>query len=311
MEHANDEATAARYPFHRKNMEAPSIRLAHVPGAQGDNCLTGRDDRPKLPASSAPSLLVSFFYLPNWLKNRHRYIIRDWVMDSGAFSAHAQGTEINLADYIDTCKRLLDEDSSLIEIYALDVIGDWKASKRNTEKMWKAGVEAIPCFHGGEPWDALKGMAKDYPKIAIGGVARRKGNIKMNFAQQCFARVWPKKIHGFGYGTREAVLTLPFHSTDSTSWELGPCGFGNWVTFGKMQVRGSKQNLRVEVEYFLDLEKEARHRWRKEMAMLEADDHNGTKSKGSGDPVRRDGLKRSARGHESKKPKRRPAGAHD
>lgn len=268
MQHANDDQTADRYPFHRKNMEAPTIRLAHVPGAQGDNCLMGRNDLPKLPASKAPALLVSFFYLTDWLKNRHRYVIRDWVLDSGAFSARAQGVTISLRNYIDTCKRLIDEEPSLAEIFALDVIGDAKATKRNTEAMWKAGVPAIPTFHRHEPWDYLKGYAADYPKIAVGGMADLRQKAKTDYAEQCFARVWPKPIHGFGAATRELILGLPWHSTDATSWELGPCGFGNWKTFGYMNLRGSRQNLRVEVEHYLNLEKLARHRWAKQMAKL-------------------------------------------
>ena len=36
-------------------------------------------------------------------------------------------------------------------------------------------------------------------------------------------------------------------------------------------MRGSRQNLRAEVEWYLDLERRARERWRKEMQKLEAD----------------------------------------
>jgi len=256
-----------RYPID-KNYQAPSIRLAHVPGAQGDNVLLGRKGVPKLTYDSRPALLVSFYYLEPFEENRHNYVFRDWAMDSGAFSAHNSGVTINLSDYIDACKRLRDTDPLLTEIFALDVIGDWKASLANTKKMWKAGIEAIPCFHGGEPWDALVGIAKDYPKIAIGGVARRKLKTKMKFAEQCFARVWPKAIHGFGYGHEDAVLGFPFHSTDATNWELGACGFGHWKTFGKLSVWGSQQNLRTEIEFYLALERQARHRWSKEMSLV-------------------------------------------
>jgi len=268
MEESNREHSEARYPFHKARMEAPTLRLAHVPGAQGDNCLMGRNNSKKLPASSAPSLLVSYFYLQNWLSKRHLYVIRDWVLDSGAFSARQQNISISLTDYIETCKRLIDTEDALTEIYALDVIGDWKATKHNTEAMWKAGIPAIPTFHRHEPWDALKGYAADYPKIAVGGMADLRATAKREYAEQCFARIWPKPIHGFGMATRELIMLLPWHSSDATSWELGPAGFGNWKTFGYLNVRGSKQNLRVEVEYFLKLETEARHRWRKQMAKL-------------------------------------------
>lgn len=251
---------------------APDIRLAHSPGAQGDNVLIGQRGVEAMTGDSAPALLVSYFYLDQFINNRHRYHYRDWVMDSGAFSAHNSGATINLQDYIDCCKRLLAEDKSLTEVYALDVIGDWRASLKNTEEMWKQGVPAIPCYHANEPWEVLTEMAKQYPKIALGGVALAKTGKKLAWAGQCFARVWPKRIHGFAFGSEKAIMTLPFHSVDATNWEVGPCKYGQWKAFGgqRVSVRGSAQNLRAEVEWYLELEKKARLRWKKEMALLES-----------------------------------------
>jgi hypothetical protein len=216
----------------------------------------------------APALLVSYVYLAGFEKNRHRYHYRDWVLDSGAFSAHNSGAIIRLQDYIDTCKRLMDEDPTLTEVFGLDVIGDFRATMRNIEEMWRQGVPAIPCFHRGTPWPELKAMARDFPKIALGGVAMLRGNEKMVFASQAFSLIWPKKIHGFGFGSKSQIMTLPFHSVDATNWEVGPCRFGRWEQFGQMSVRGSNQNLRGEVEAYLRIEREAQFRWRKEMKQL-------------------------------------------
>jgi hypothetical protein len=251
-----------------KRQGAPTIRLAHMHGAQGTNSFVGQRGVKKLPPSSAPALLVSYFYIDDWLKNAHRYVIRDWVLDSGAFSAKNKGITIDVKQYIEKCKELIDTQPLLTEIYALDVIGDWKATHANTKAMWKAGIPAIPCFHLHEPWDYLKGIAADYPKIAIGGMSRLRGKAVIQYAEQCFARVWPKPIHGFAVGGRDLILRLPWHSVDATNWELGPCGFGNWNAFGKLSVRGSTQDLRAEVEFYLDLERRARVQWKREMELL-------------------------------------------
>lgn len=247
----------------QKGLEAPTVRLAINGKAQGETngSLKHSDKR--------PALLVSYYYLSQFLERRDRYDFRDWVLDSGAYSAHNSGVTIEIDEYITECKRLLEEDSTLKEIYSLDVIGDWRASLKNTEKMHRAGVPAIPCFHYGEPWDVLTGLARDYPKIALGGVAARSVKGKLDWAKQCFARVWPHKIHGFALCSERAVMSLPFHSVDATSWEIGPCKYGRWRTYGKMSVRGSKQNLRAEVEWYLDLERRAQERWKREMALLE------------------------------------------
>ena len=249
-------------------MNAPTVRLAHVAGAQGDNCLTGRHGVEKLPASSAPALLVSYFYIKGWLKHRGQFSYRDWVMDSGAFSAHNSGEVISLQSYIEACKSLKESDQTLTEVFSLDVISDWKASLKNCEAMWNQGVEAIPCYHVGEPEHVLKTLARDYPKIALGGaVGYRK---KDAWAQECFSRVWPKKIHGFGFGSEKSIMAMPWHSVDATNWELGPCKFGRWNSMGGQYVnwRGSKQNLRAEVEWYLDLEARARLKWAGAMKAL-------------------------------------------
>jgi hypothetical protein len=246
----------------------PTIRLAHVPGAQGDNILLGQRGVPQLPEEALPALLVSFFYFQPFAAARDRWAFRDWALDSGAFSAKNSGVTIDLDAYIETCKKLKDTDPLLTEIFSLDVIGDWKASAENARKMWAAGIPAIPTFHIGEPWDALKRMAGEYPKIALGGVALARGKRKLGFLRECFARVWPKKIHGFGCSDEKMLRKLPFHSVDATNWELAACGFGNWKSYGKLSVRGSTQNLRSEVEFYLRLERELQSRWKKEMALL-------------------------------------------
>jgi len=251
----------AKSPSVRLAVPPPSVRLAtfDIPAIHE----TLED------ATVKPALLVSYFYLEPFLKNQSRYNYRDWVMDSGAWSAHNSGAKIELKAYIEKCQQLIGSDKTLTEIFALDVIGDPKASIRNCEKMWEAGIQAIPCFHIGEPEAALFHIAKNYPKIAIGGVAYMKGERKMQFASQCFARVWPKKIHGFGFGSEAHVLALPWHSVDATNWEIGPCKFGRWQRFGNMSVRGSNQNLRSEVEFYLKLEKRAQVKWQSQMALLE------------------------------------------
>jgi hypothetical protein len=213
-----------------------------------------------------PSLLVAYPYLPAFERNRHRYQFRGWVLDSGAFTAHNAGVPVDLRAYTETCRRLIDADPALGEVFALDVIADWRAGLRNAEAMWSAGVPAVPTFHPGEPWSVLTGLARDYPKIALGGVVGWPAGRKAAFVGQCFARVWPKAVHGLGMSGEAMVLGYPFHSVDASNWEARPCRFGEWNAYGaKLSVKGSGQNLRAEVEWYLRVERRARDRWRAEM----------------------------------------------
>jgi hypothetical protein len=260
---------------------APTVRLV----GQSDSSSTTRRDTALDDPHSLPALLVSYYYLGPFLKQQARYRYRDWVLDSGAFSAHNSGKAIDLSQYVDTCLRLLAEDPTLTEVFALDqipaspsprdVAAAMERSLRNTEEMWRQGVPAIPCYHCGEPEEALLHIAGKYPKIALGGMVAKGGGIlsqdaKWVWLEQCFARVWPKRIHGFGVSGERIVYGLPFHSVDATNWEIAPCAFGNWQKFGTMSVRGSNQDLRSQVRHYLDMEAKARVKWARQMAELEA-----------------------------------------
>jgi len=198
--------------------------------------------------------------------------VRQWCLDSGAFTAYMLGKEIKLQEYIDFCKALTASQRPPVEVFALDVIGDWAATLRNTEEMWKQGVEAIPCYHAGEPEHVLKTIAATYPKIAVGGAAGRLfGDARRRYLEQCFARVWPKKIHAFGIATEEILQSLPFHSADASSWEIGPLRFGMWQAYD-LPVSGTRKNfyLRPEVNHYLDIEARLKTKWAAQMQQLEA-----------------------------------------
>ena len=241
-----------------------TYRLANLPG-RGDSCLNGLNDIPKVDLN--PSLLISYFYRDYFVKHRDRYAIRSWVLDSGAYSSMSRDVEIDLDEYIEFAKHWLKTDPQLEEVFALDVIGDAKQSLKNCEKMWEEGIPAIPTYHRGSPESDLKYIAKNFPKIALGGVA--KFRQKLPWAIECFRRVYPKPIHGFGFGTEKDCLALPWHSVDASTWSLQPCAFGGWKTYGYLNIRGqTDQNLTVEIEEWLEVERVVNQRWRSEMRKL-------------------------------------------
>jgi len=229
---------------------------------------SAKPERITLPACEPcpPPILVSYFYLPWFDKIRDTIYFRDWVMDSGAFSAANSGAEIDLSEYIDCCLERLENDPKLIEVYSLDVIGDHGASMRNWQKMLDAGVPAIPTFHFGSAWSALDEI-KHAPKIALGGMVGKHAAHKLKWAEQCFARVWPKRIHGFGLASKDILSKLPFHSVDATNWILSPSRYGRWKAYPDFKSgKGPSKNLRAEVEWYLKLERELQARWSKVLA---------------------------------------------
>ena len=217
--------------------------------------------------AAKPALLVSYFYFKGFEKLKAQVSFRDWVLDSGAFSAHNSGKVIDLQAYIDFCLKWQAKDTLLTEIYALDVIGDPEASLRNTEEMHRQGVNAIPTFHLGSPWEALEELSK-YPKIALGGMVRKPKNLKRSWLEQVFARAWPRSMHAFGLASEDLLMLFPFHSCDASNWELAPSAFGQWQRYGNLRLTGGQNNLRVEVDHYLAMEKKLQHRWKRELASL-------------------------------------------
>lgn len=220
-----------------------------------------------------PALLVSYVYFDNFQKCRNDAGFRDYMLDSGAFSAHNSGKNIRLEDYIEFCRNLSLKDSKCKEIVCLDVIGDGVASLRNAERMTAAGLNIVPVYHFGSDIEILKHYLKRYDKIGLGAVVGRSSKAITPFLDKIFSLAWPKKFHGFGMVRKDLLLKYPFHSVDSSSWEYAPTKFGQYKYYGKASIRGSNQPLVGEVRYYLELEERVSHRWAKELRKLDA---NGT-----------------------------------
>ena len=147
--------------------------------------------------------------------------LRGLAVDSGAYSFTKEPVPVDVSEYADFIERLGLASNPLVDmIFSLDVIGDWRASQRNTIALNARGLKVVPTWHAGSPIDVLKGMARDYPRIAIGGVARMKGEERRRVIAKAFSAVWPARIHGFGIHSPALLDEFPFDSVDATSaWQ--------------------------------------------------------------------------------------------
>lgn len=141
-------------------------------------------------------------------------------LDSGAFSAYSLGAEVRLDDYLGYCLEYGD----LYEaIAALDVIGDWRASRANWEAMREAGVDCIPTFHVRAPWDELERLAgeTDYVALGVAGMQGRRKKV-MAWLAKAFATIRDAnpecRVHGFGLTSPDVMRCFPWYSVDSSAW---------------------------------------------------------------------------------------------
>jgi len=142
--------------------------------------------------------------------------------DSGAFSAASLGATIDLEQYA----AWLKEWDHLLTVKAtLDVIGDYRATMRNTAVLERMGVRVLPVFHVGTPWPVLEELCARYDYVALGGMVPHATNADavMRWLVQCFkvARKTGTVFHGFGQTNLRTMAALPFYSVDSSSWGAG------------------------------------------------------------------------------------------
>lgn len=174
--------------------------------------------------------LFSFYYISTNLFNDKKMFDMcknkvELFLDSGAFSAHTQGININLLEYI----AFIKENIEYIHTYAnLDVIGNPEETWKNQLRMEKAGLTPLPCFHYGDDEKWLKKyLDRGYSYIALGGMVKTPNLIP--WLDRIFLKylLTPQKtpavkVHGFGLTSVPLMLRYPWYSVDSTSWVM--CG---------------------------------------------------------------------------------------
>lgn len=173
-------------------------------------------------------ILTSFHYFRD--KNFDD-LLAEWKMhpiifaDSGAFSAASQGASISVGEYAEWIHRW----KGHLSIYSnLDVIRDPVASQKNQERLEREGLNPIPVFHTGSPFEYLDELAERYPYIALGGMVGQSRPACLRWAATCMKRTehLGTRFHGFGMTSKEVVERLPWGSVDSSSW-AGVEKFGN------------------------------------------------------------------------------------
>ena len=166
-------------------------------------------------------------------------------IDSGAWSAHSQGKEVNMDDYI----SFLNQYDEYLYIYAeLDKIpGEFRKPKTKEQILeapeisWKNYLymkdkvksrdKLLPVFHQGEDFKWLVNMLEythpdtntHIPYIGISPANDSSIPGKLAFVDRCFDIIFKSsnpnvKTHAFGMTSLDILEQYPFTSADSTSY---------------------------------------------------------------------------------------------
>lgn len=167
------------------------------------------------------NLLISYYYANNAIMNCLAELVKNGevnvMIDSGAFSAHTLGKEINLDEY---CK-FLEKYSWMAEKYVtLDCIGDEKETKKNYETMLARGFNPMYVVTTTEnDFDYLRAAVENNRDICVaGGTAIRSKWMDKRFQDVYRETSGKARIHGLGYVNRNTMFNLPIASVDSSSF---------------------------------------------------------------------------------------------
>lgn len=195
-------------------------------------------------------------------------------IDSGAYTAHTKGTEVDVDAYID----FMNEIDDYVTIYAqVDTIPGRFGQPRTEEdireapkKSWenylymiskaKSPDKVIPVYHQGEDIKWLKNMLEfrhpdGHPIQYIGISSAKDQSIQSNFSwlKQVYKVIAESsnphvKTHGFGIMVANFIEQFPFASSDSTTWLMAGANGGVMTKYGTISI--SDQQLHKKDNYF-------------------------------------------------------------
>lgn len=180
------------------------------------------------------NILESYYYL-----RKNEYFMEvakkfgSFMLDSGAFTfmmgSHNGGIDWNkyTEDYADFINRY--DIKLFFELDIDKIVGLDKVEKLRERLESLTGKKPIPVWHETRDKNYYIDMCRNYPYVAVGGIAILKGK-----AREDKERIFPwmiytahkngAKIHGLGYTNIGNLKKYHFDSVDSTAWLYGNRG---------------------------------------------------------------------------------------
>ncbi len=144
----------------------------------------------------------------------------NFLLDSGAFTAHNTGKIIKLDDY---CKFIDSLRLRNFKYIVLDVIGDPERSQRNYETMLERGYNPIPVITPGDSVDAVHRYYETSEIICLGGVVGKGIGVEREIRiKEVMTAANGRKVHLLGYTRFEWLKHFRPYSCDSSTWAA--CG---------------------------------------------------------------------------------------
>lgn len=202
------------------------------------------------------NILQSFYYANAFTENVIIPNCGNFMLDSGVFTM-AYGTQAKV-DYEAYTEKYIDfinknNVKHFFEMDVDDIAGLAKAEQLRKRLEQGTGRQPIPIFHKNRGKDYFVYMCKNYPYVAIGGIAGKGSQRKLYEPYFKWfidtAHKHGAKIHALGYTDLKGLEKFKFDSVDSTAWVSGN-RFGSVYKFnGKTMIKFDKQQGQRLADY--------------------------------------------------------------
>jgi len=179
----------------------------------------------------AVNLLLSYAFHADTNLDRIRasLVCGRLMIDSGAFTAHSLGKQIDRTEYAEYLERWAGVYDYAI---SLDVIGDPAGTKANTRWLHERGIPVMPVFTTGDSLAEFDAMVRESRYVCVGGLVgmpkpQQEARIKM---LQRRAVALGGGIHTLGVGSLGTLARCRPFSADSSAVS-GSYRFGTVVVF--------------------------------------------------------------------------------
>lgn len=174
------------------------------------------------------NILQSFYYADEFTENVIIPNCKRFMLDSGAFSFKQNPTvKADWNEYVDRYTDFINRNKIdlFFEMDIDKVIGLKEVEKLRAKIERQTGRQPIPVFHKSRGKEYFVDMCKNYPYVAIGGIAKeqRLAGDKLK-ALQWFINTAHKheaRIHALGFTYINSLPKYHFDSVDSTAWTSG------------------------------------------------------------------------------------------
>ena len=169
--------------------------------------------------------LESFYYAD---KRIEKYIplMKDFLLDSGAFTFFSSGKTVNWEEYVDKYADFINR-NNVKHFFELDIdklIGYENVLKLRKRLELETGKQCIPVWHKPRGKEEFLKMCDEYKYVALGGIASKEISTQQYSVFPYLINEAHKrgaKIHGLGFTSLNGIQKYKFDTVDSTSWLSG------------------------------------------------------------------------------------------